>query len=143
MGLALRYFRGTFDFLFPCTNLLLTILIFVFFRRNNCSQMALTFSRYVDFLSKHPLCFLREFPRLHNKPALCPIHKVTKLLTFLTQLLIIIIIIIITTTITMMMMMTMMMMIIIVIKVQGAHVAIFRPWETQTPRACNQILPTV
>ena len=44
MGLALRYFRETFDFLFPCTNLLLTILIFVFLRRNNCSQMALTFN---------------------------------------------------------------------------------------------------
>ena len=25
----------------------------------------------------------------------------------------------------------------------GAHVAIVRPQETQTPRACNQILPTV
>ena len=33
--------------------------------------------------------------------------------------------------------------IVIVVKVQGAHVAIVRPQETQTPRACNQILPTV
>ena len=43
----------------------------------------------------------------------------------------------------MIMMMMIIIIIIIVIKVQGAHVAIVRPQETQTPRACNQILPTV
>ena len=53
MGLALRYFRETFDFLFPCTNLLLTILIFAFLLRNNCSQMALTFSHRIPTSQKY------------------------------------------------------------------------------------------
>ena len=50
--------------------------------------MALTFSCYIDFISKHPLCFICKYLRPNNQLALWLVHEISKLFSFFTQLLV-------------------------------------------------------